>query len=281
MKFFLFIILAIFALLTNNLYRCKVIQKNGIDQAHSLISTLSHQEKEDLEFFFHYSNFFGPYTYTLIGSRAMSIFDFDRPREVDIKNQNYKRKCEALERGFEVWQKCERINPPKHFLLIPYFRFGLTDVLEIALINPTLCKEVIQDNIEDFRSILGSELTCADIFEILTHPENKKFSQLTENDRLLGILLGFGSNNSYFFEQRMRDQIPNSSIGNSNFHYWFPLPAFACNIKAQETRELIKKYKEARKCLRWTYFGKSELEVTLALLYSDRPPEDLFKRKAN
>ena len=43
-------------------------------------------------------------------------------------------------------------------------------------------------------------------------------------------------------------------------------PDFACDPTTEETQQLKKHYKEACRIVRWTYFFRNNLEVTLALL---------------
>jgi len=43
-------------------------------------------------------------------------------------------------------------------------------------------------------------------------------------------------------------------------------PSFACDPTTEETQQLKKHYKEAGRIIRWTYFFRNNLEVTLALL---------------
>jgi hypothetical protein len=43
-------------------------------------------------------------------------------------------------------------------------------------------------------------------------------------------------------------------------------PDFGCDPSTGETQHLKKHYKKAQKIVRWTYFFRNKLEVTLALL---------------
>ena len=95
------------------------------------------------------------------------------------------------------------------------------------------------------------------------------FYKIGQNVHLLGALLGYGINNAYLFENKNREQLKDFS---NEWPVWprkWRLPCFVCDHTTVETKHLKESYKKARKYIRWTYFNRNNLEVTLALLEKD------------
>jgi len=246
------------------------------------LKVLSPQEKQDLTFFIGEVILFDQYPYTLVGYKPMSICNvivedtgdlFAFCREA-FKTPRY----QTLRRGYLVWEKYQSLFPRKKHILINYAFLG-KGRREIALIYPKLCITTIQEHLDDFREILGKPYTSEEVFWILTHPEHNDFYTIIDHTRLVGILFGFGRNNAYLYEQyrggasrsvtwhQRSEQDPLQMFSNE----WpWPRaqlsPDFACDPSTEETQQLKKHYKKARRIIRWTYFLRNNLEVTLALL---------------
>jgi hypothetical protein len=259
-----------------------VVSREELLSVREKLKILSPQERQDLAFFIGQAIAFDCYSYTLVGYKPMSICNVIVENTEDVIalwGESLKRpRYQTLRRGYLVWEKYQSLFPRKKYALVDYSFLG-KGRREIALICPKLCTATIQANLDDFREILGKPCTSEEVFGILTHPEHNDFYTIADNTRLVGILLGFGRNNACLYEQyrggvsrsvegcHLSEQDPLQMF--SNEWPWpgaLLSPGFACDPTTEETQQLKKHYKKAGKIVRWTYFLRSKLEVTLALL---------------
>ncbi len=262
--------------------RYNVISHEELLTIREKLKVLSPQEKQDLTFFIDQVISFDQYPYTLVGYKPMSVSNIiveDTEDLLPFCQEAFKRpRHQKMMRGYLVWEKYQSFFPRKKHILIDYSFMG-KGRKEIALICPKLCMATIQEHLGDFQEILGRSCTREGVFEILTQPEHHDFYTLIDHTRLMGILLGFGRNNACLYEQYQggisRCFTEPQRSGESPLHMFnheWPWPGallspdFACDPTTEETRQLKKHYKKARRVVRWTYFLRNNLEVTLALL---------------
>lgn len=246
------------------------------------LKVLSPQEKQDLSFFIDQIIFFDQYPYTLVDYKPMSICNVALEDEEDasgFSREALKRpKYQTLKRGYLVWKKYQSLFPRKKHILIDY-PFLEKGKKEIALICPKLCMSIIHKYLDDFQKILEKPCTSEEVFWILTHPEHNNFYTIIDNTHLVGILLGFGRNNAYLYEQHQGTASRSDTEHQESRQYTLHLfnnewpwpggllsPNFVCDPTTKETQQLKKHYKKARRIVRSTYFFRNRLEVTLALL---------------
>jgi hypothetical protein len=258
-----------------------VVSSEEIVAVREKLKILSPQERQDLAFFVD-EILFSQYSYTLVGYKPMSISVITIQETEDLQpwmRESFKSpRSQTLRQGYLVWEKCQSLFPLKKHILINYSFMG-KGRREIVLICPTLCKTTIQEHLDDFQEILGKGCTSEEVFEILTHPEHEDFYTIVNHNRLFGILLGFGRNNAYLYEHN-RGGASRSDVGHlrslpdplqafSKEWPWLEArraPNFACDPSTEETQQLKKHYQKARTIVRWTYFFRNDLEVTLALM---------------
>lgn len=246
------------------------------------LKILSPQEKQDLAFFINQITLFDNYSYTLVGYKPMSICNViieDTEDLLPFWKEDFKRpKHQMLKRGYLVWKKYQSLFPSKNYIFVDYSFLG-KGRREIGLICTNVCKDTIQNHLNDFQEILGNACSIDQVFWILTHPEHRDFYTLIENTRLVGILLGFGRNNAHLYEQYrggssrvVVQHLRSKQDTLEMFSDEWPWPGtklspnFACDPNTEETHHLKEHYKEACKIILWTYFLRDNLEVSLALL---------------
>lgn len=265
--------------------RYNVVSNKELLTIREKLKVLSPQEKKDLAFFIDQVISFDQYPYTLVGYKPMSLSVVVIEDTEDLSasfRESFKRpRHQTSMRGYLVWEKYQSLFPRKKNILIDYSFMG-RGRKEIALICPKLCMATIQEHMNDFREILGKSCTSEEVFWILTHPEHNDFYTIIDHTRLVGILLGFGRNNACLYEQ-YRGGASRSVTGHQRskqdslqtFSTELPWPGallspgFACDPTTEETKHLKQHYKKARRIVRWTYFLRNKLEVTLALLMQD------------
>lgn len=254
-----------------------LVSDRELENVRAKLETLTPEEKADLAYFFDYACLFCQYPYTLLGYKPMSICNYlqdsgDLPDllRADYQRPRHKNFADSLERGYSILEKYSFLFSKKSHLIIRYHASNSQGMKEVALIDNQRCMKEIENNLDEFSRVLKKSYSPEQIFEILTHPEDESFYKITQNNHLLGILLGFGRNNAYLFSLNKKDKLTSFSNEWPGWPRKWLLPCFICDRTTGETKNLKKRYKMARKFIRWTYFNRNQLEVTLALLEKEQ-----------
>jgi hypothetical protein len=266
--------------------RYSIVSDADLFKTRQKLNTLSLRERRGLAYFFNQLISVDHFPYTLIGDKPMSIapimVEYTDDLLLPFRDAFNSRHNQKLRQGYQVWKKYQSLFPSKKHMLIEYPFLGRGRI-EIALICHESCMKVIRNHLSDFQEVLGGVYACEEVFDILTHPEHKNFYKIIDHNRLIGILLGYGRDNSCLYEKyrggsSRSDIIQSPQIGADSLRFFsdeWPMPGklfspnFACDPDSEETRNLRKHYSSARKNVCWTFFLRDKLEVTLALLEHD------------
>lgn len=274
-------LMGMLGLLTHQRTQYNIVSHQELVAVREKLKLLTPQEQRELAFFINQLIVFDHYPYTLIGYKPMSISNII-VEDTDDLSPFYRKaftteRHQILKQGYLVWKKHQYLFCSGENILIEYSFLG-QGRKELAVINPKLCIAKIEEHLDDFQESLKTSCTTAELFSILTHPEHADFYKIIDHTRLMGILLGFGRNNAYLYEQykggSSRSVTTNQQSKEnqlqmfSNEWPWprTPLsPDFVCDPTTEETQELKNHYEKASKLVRWSYFMRNKVEVTLAL----------------
>ena len=167
---------------------------------------------------------------------------------------------------FEMWREIDPQSKRIQGLIVDKFRFA----------------DAIEENREDFCKVLQKDPIQID--DLLVRPVMRQ--PFVHHNALLGILLGFGRGNAWWFFHRERWE-KNPSVWEAEIHdpilrrfvqkFWslnkfeitdMLLPAFAGDGHSEESIALKKRYLSIREELFQYYQGKNFLEATLSLYKS-------------
>lgn len=144
------------------------------------------------------------YSYTIFGSKPMSLADFclevplDRPLNRWIRAQFFlfKRKT-----SLKTWYKYKQEFDFKDFIFLDEEN-DLISCLVLILINKKNMLRVLHEHASIFQEELGDSFTPESFLEKLAKRETS-FAQATHHsDKLLGIMLGYGVRNATLFQER-------------------------------------------------------------------------------
>lgn len=252
----------------------------------SVIDQIPREDQEKISYFFRHAIFWDSFGYVLLGDKPCAISHYNKvgldPRSwwTFFSPHNLK-----MRKGWLAWLKYEKLFPQTNFLFLEEDS-DLTSAHFIILIHQGRFHQKILDHQKDFQSVLQHPVEGR---ELLNQAKNRPLlSQVLENhDGLIGILLGFGRNNSwefhenseemdFFTDEKEKDQMKRyfDQQGSlrlftgsflRDFNY-LPLPGFRVNPSDPETQKLKRTYSENREKIRQYYEGKDFLEATLTLL---------------
>jgi hypothetical protein len=102
-------------------------------------------------------------------------------------------------KGWETWKKYKHLFPSSNFVLLE--NCGREHVT-IFMINKRAFLKAVEDNIGDFRDILGADETSQTILDRCLKSKCIFNDALKGHHGLAGILLGYGRHNSFLFSRR-------------------------------------------------------------------------------
>jgi len=271
-----------------------------------ILNAMPEDDREALEWFFR-CLFHDTFSYVLFGSKPMSISSFlkiepSRPpiyRVADFMDLSIGLASPVrlkMHRGWEVWKKYEHFFPSSNFFLLENRDL---ECITIVMINKYFFLKKIEENIDDFKEVLGSQITPEKIFEDYLKANDVFKDVLNSHEGLLGTLLGYGRHNAQLFLRRNQiEKIIKSQEFSSTKQSFFPskgfdtldeeyrnineklvsfdtsqimdfnpllimLPGFAADQEASETQQLKIEYKKQYKNIMKRYKNGDFLEITL------------------
>jgi hypothetical protein len=246
-----------------------------------VLNQLSPNEKQDLTELFKIFINEDQFGYTLFGDKPVSISGNLKiiPYELLLSGS---KEARYFWKKWAVWKQYENQFSMSNYLLIEEPALHLDkNMTFIFLINKNAFLKTVRCHLKIFQGILGSDLTADLLLERITK-ENKFLSFINYNERLLGILLGYGAHNAKLFEKRKKmlsirslldkeeNLLSNQLQPFSVYGPWAIEPVqFAADPGHKETQLLKKKYAKLSKELSSHFSEKRDfLEIVLAPLTS-------------
>ena len=255
------------------------------------ILSLSVKDKKRLFHFFWQLFVEDNFAYPLVSTKPIAWACFKNPFPFidsftfydSLKNHN-----QTLRLGWRTWEKYKHLFPSVAFWAEASKRHpGITYVL---IANKQNLNEVVVKNKKDFELVLGHEIIDgAQLFEeALNH--SLIDDTLKAHQALLGIVLGYGRDNSWDFlkgiethhflscvwdedtKQRQIIRIREVATDLETLIRILSCPSFAGHPHTEESLALKKEYLLASERLASYYKNRDFLEATLSLLAGFQPP---------
>ena len=244
-----------------------------------------------LEAFFRYVFAWDGIVFSLTGSKPLSlaahgigIFDCGYKPNHLIQHVYSIRRFKI---GWETWEKYSHLFKNDRFIFWKENHRSKDQSMSLCLADKVYLSQIIEEHQREFNAILQQdrvdpeqliqECLCKDIVADV----------LKGNSALLGIMLGYGRENAWFFQNQQGKVLtkPNPSVWTSaelkkiykghlgqkemSFQQYemedVLVPFFVGYPDSAESKELKKKYIAAKEALDRFYVGKNFLEATLSL----------------
>lgn len=264
---------------------------------------MPNSDKERLEYFFRESIGWGCFGYALLGQKPMALDIVEKTSFASFstfKHAISPRRIKYM-KGFETWKKYEKFFPMSRFTFL-YEKDERDNVL-ILLINKKSFIQKVRQHAQDFKTILKRETNGETLLEEGARKPLLS-SVFMNHEALIGIMLGYGKDNAYFFHQRSqlgsdKEKIEfcekfqlDSAWTDEEFEEFrkkfasvgwissyitgshlndlelIALPGFLAVFASPETQDLRREYLETKKAIIEYYKDKDFLETTLKLLTS-------------
>lgn len=163
------------------------------------IQNLSSQQKELLDKFFRTlvkDSFSG---YVLYGDKPICIEAYGLSPDTGALT-GFDDKEPILVNGFNLWQELNlQVNDKKYFFLSFDFDHSYRHFI---CINRKAFIQTVNDNLSLFRYVLGPTLTAEDLLAKLIQSKDQFYTVLKDDNALLGILLGYGTQNALLHSRK-------------------------------------------------------------------------------
>jgi len=183
--------------------------------SHPNLQKIPFEDKQKLEKFFDYLMHNSMIGYSLCGEKPTSMETFPVLAKIPLQ---YAIKIFVKHPGYSiVWNGIESWQSYSHLFLSKNFVFRFVPAYNtIVLINKMAALKIIKDNLDLFQKYSYTNQTAAEFLEELCYPKDKDY-MICYDTTLLGILLGYGRNNSLAFAKRSYVQkLENFKLYNTN-----------------------------------------------------------------
>lgn len=228
------------------------------------------EDREKIEQFLSYLIFDEGFVYTLFGSKPMSTIGHDTTTPLSYK-ELYPHPLFELESWWQIWEKYSHLFPLRGYLLFSQNKEGW---FEIFFINKSNFLSTIKDNHSLFVNKLGLNLPPIEILEYVVSKPNLFKDGLHQSQALLGLLLGYGKDNSIgfekYFSKKRQSYLPTPRSTSEMLdveNCELMIPCFS-SFSNKETWNILKQYTKERDEIIRIYSNGDFLEITLNKLMS-------------
>jgi hypothetical protein len=252
-------------------------------EGNSTIIQMTRRDAKRLDYFFQKLIIGNPFAFTLAGSKPVSMTSF-RNRFTIFSPSNLR-----FVLGWKTWEKYKYFCDNSEILYWTEKNSWVKDSTLIVLANKNLCIELIEQNKQDFQKITDEKNP---IKIIKKRPFFK--NSLKNHEALIGMILGFGKENSWLYYYRFKDYFKFSTQKKLNqknlpsiwgkiierqsrnlyfksliFKSWkiedMVLPNFVGDPESTESKALKQEYLKTKEKLICYYKNRNFLEATLSL----------------
>ncbi|MFZ4773202.1 MAG: FKBP-type peptidyl-prolyl cis-trans isomerase [Chlamydiia bacterium] len=164
----------------------------GFAETKNFTEKLSSEQRELLDEFFHIlirDSFSG---YVLYGDKPICIEGCLNDEFIEMPSE-YDKKLATLTKGINFWENLNLSVQDKNFffLIRPFHEYR-----HLICINKDAFIRAVNQNLSLFRYVLGPNLTAESLLNQLIQTNNNFYDVLRDDNVLLGILLGYGTQNA-------------------------------------------------------------------------------------
>lgn len=236
------------------------------------------------------------FAYTILGPKPVSWATYLKPLPLSNWTRFYDSFSEyhhTIRSGWKTWEKYQHLFPSAH-LWIESSKSS-PGWISILIVNEDRFNDVINQNKSDFQEVLCREIV--DGFQLIREAKNRSLIDevLEGHQGLIGIVLGYGKDNSWQFHEGCKNHKPIGWVWEEEDNYFseetlesditlteyylslYSCPSFSGDSNSKESLALKTEYLLTKKKVMDYFKGKDFLEATLSLLAGYCPPSDYEK----
>ncbi len=168
-----------------------------------LLRTLPEDDVMALDLFFHQLFASDSFAYTLFGDKPMAVVDCMPLMQLQFHpSKNGLRYLAIMHRGIKVWKKYQHLFPLNRFSFIGYEKPDYS-VFGLALFDRDKVHNLYQQHSDLFDPIFGGEEGITRALQMSLEEWNETCKNMPAYHTCIGLLLGFGVNNSQTFGRKV------------------------------------------------------------------------------
>ncbi len=214
---------------------------------------ISKSEREEMSLFFETLIRLDGFGYTIFGQKPVSSAGcwVNQP----VPDAFFDKEA-VYRRGQKLWEK---YTPSKNFVLKFEEKGGWYGII---IINKPAFIHVVTEQQDEFRRILGPDITPENLLSQLIDPANSFEQIVKHDDGLLGILFGYGHKNAQMFK-RKKQLLSSEGKEKIEAEYnflnerlkptaqesildLFPDVGFLADLESEETQKILKEYDKSK-----------------------------------
>lgn len=239
------------------------------------------------------------FSYLLFGSKPIAAGDVEKPTSFYFSSHCLSPSNLKIGKGFEVFKKNQHLFSSSNIIV---HLSEDADYYDLVMINKKNLLKTLEQHINDFKQVLGPEITTEYLFTQIT--ENAGIQGLVKvinyHEALLGILLGYGRNNAWLFhqkstmsrrmnqfepllkwdgtlEKKFAEEVQKMTFFSDDPHEYkytaksprLPLPHFMADPNSLETKMLKEQYGKERENMKRLFAKQNYVEATLQKLMGE------------
>lgn len=229
-----------------------------------LLKSIPSEDRENLDFFVRFLFQRSQFGYVLFGTKPMAFEGYFEPSKSPTLFQTLSHTNLKLRASCKTWIKYKHLFPLKKYSLL--YADNEDGYREIVLIHKASFVSVVNQNIESFRRVLGSDISGELLLKKIEKREKPWNEVIQNHDALMGILLGYGKRNAWLFHRKkhlpvslQKSTSPKEEplylrkrlapFAERDVLSLVKLPMFLADLSDPETQALKAKYTQQRKCL--------------------------------
>lgn len=161
-----------------------------------MLNGLSEQERFYFDTFLKKTFLFSELSYVLFGHKPFAFVEYAKANDLTVFHRYFNIDLN-FRKGMQIFVKRADFFPKNKFIL--FFTENESGVF-IGLINREGFLKTVRENIQDFESLIGQPISPETLLKEFVLGDD--LGAINNSDVLLGILLGFGRNNSKLFLTR-------------------------------------------------------------------------------
>ncbi len=258
-----------------------------------IISQLTLEERYYLDAFLRRVFFIDHFLYVLFGNKPVGFDGLENSIPFNFSYDYVTKSRLKKWKGLEIFRRILPLFSNSNVIVqIKDYPEGVS----IAILNKKNIKKIFEKNRDDFKRVLGEEVTLE---KFMAQIEQGEFEEAINcHEALLGILLGYGRNNSWLYYKMRRlswklEELPFSlekrealqieltglkeQLGffcservhpiSFTLRNYFSLPRFRADLNSLETRELREQYENDREKIKRILDKHSLTEAVFRALY--------------
>lgn len=230
------------------------------------------------------------FAYTILGSKPISWESYQDHLPLSswtLFYNSFSKHNRVIRAGWKTWQKYQNLFPEVSLWAENSKRH--LGSISILVVNEVSFNDVVNKYRRDFQDVLSREIV--DGFQLIMESKNSSLIDevLKGHQALIGIVLGYGRDNSWQFHEACKNRVPMSWVWENEESFFgekampsditlsdyylslYSCPSFAGDPNSAESLSLKKEYAETKQKVINYYKGKDFLEATLSLLAGYTP----------